>query len=327
MCLVLPARHGVCIDLRIEDLLPSMRTAPARVWLAGWLLASFACAESSRVDPRPDAAVDAERVELDVGPDGHADTSFDAPIDALGPPDIPLDTPASPFRFRIGNAFAGPVTVCVQNWEGDNVRLPSVGVLPRGAVTGFSERPRGFTRVSWELGDVPLSDEFCNGDVVDRSTSIFTEELEDLTFIVMGVEDWMAEECGATGTETCRFYQSVLRYAVVEPPLFMSSPPRIRVVNASTTGIDTICFSEREYFYPFGMPPFYESLRPVTGIRAGIGGCTDEVFFDWPFDPSTMPNPDDYWSEPQMAATSTVIVLDDGDGGLFAVPWRDAEAR
>ena len=222
--------------------------------------------------------------------------------------------------------------MCARDWDGARIRIPDVGSLPRGAVSDYFERlpsgeTPGWARVSWALGDVPLSDAFCDGEP-DRTRTFNSEAFDDsVTLIVMGVEQWRTEECGATGAESCAPYQSVLRFSVVEPALFVSSPPRIRVVNASTSGIDTICFSEREYFYPFGMPPFYESLRPVTGIRAGVGGCTDEVFFDWPFDPSTMPNPDDYWSEPEMAATSTVIVLDDGEGGLFAVPWRDAEAR
>lgn len=109
------------------------------------------CADSSSVS---DAGLDAVADRLDATVDSSVvpDTlTVDVTPDVGS--DVPTDVPSLPFRFRIGNALADGATICVQDFEGGNVRIPPVGLLPRGAVSAYSERPMGFVRVSWTLND------------------------------------------------------------------------------------------------------------------------------------------------------------------------------
>ncbi len=113
----------------------------------------------------------------------------------------------------------------------------------------------------------------------------------------------------------------------VVAPLFASSPPRLRILNASTRGVDTFCIGGEVIFSPFNVPSFYQPLGDDTAVRAGVGECTDEVIFDWPFDPSGMADPSLYWTEPVVGSSAALVILDDGEGGLIGVPWHDADAE
>lgn len=283
-----------------------------------------ACGSSSELDGGVDVG---DATSLDAGDsDTHlpSDASQDSNDvwDAFDASDS-TDAASHPVRYRLGNATSDPLTFCLQDFDGAQERVPSSGALSRGEVTAWAERTRGFVRISWARADVPESDAFCAGEL-GSTTSIFTYDFEDVTFAVVGVEDEFIDECGPAGETSCLPYGEIMRPIESVAPLFMSSPPRLRVLNGSVRGTDTACFSDSEHSALFGMPTFYESLRPLTPVQVGVDGCLGEALITWPFDPTALADPELYWSAPVAATSATLAIVDGDDGELLAFPWFDA---
>ena len=284
---------------------------------AALVLLLSGCATSSQLDGGVDAGSDSMvMADADAGDEMRDADLRDSPADTF-------DAASHPVRYRFGNATGDPLTFCVQDWEGESERVPADGVLRGGEVSAWQERARGFVRLSWLRSDVPISESFCSGETAS-TTSIFTYDFVDVTFAVVGVEDQLDDSCGPTGEESCRPYGEVFRPIEAVAPLFSSSPPRLRVLNGSVRGTNTACFAEREYSALFGMSTFYESLRPVTDVAVGMGGCSEGPVVTWPFDASELAFPEQYWSTPDTATSATLTIVDGGGGELLAFPWLDA---